>query len=84
MTQELFQWSYRDLNENANNLIKGPEKGREGERMGRRNRQAKKVGRNIRSERRKVKEVGGQKRKRGEAWSDGEERGRGREKSVKK
>lgn len=26
MTGELFQWSYRHLNENANNLIKGLER----------------------------------------------------------
>lgn len=31
VTEELFQWSYRHLTENANNLIKGPEKGREKE-----------------------------------------------------
>lgn len=36
MTGELFQWSYRHLNENANNLIKGLERAereREGETM---------------------------------------------------
>lgn len=30
MTGELFQWSYRHLNENANNLIKGLERAERG------------------------------------------------------
>lgn len=35
MTAELFQWSYKHRNENANNLIKGLERAeREGEKEG--------------------------------------------------
>lgn len=57
MTGELFQWSYRHLNENANNLIKGLERAeREKEKETQRRREVEEVDERGRTERDRVRE----------------------------
>lgn len=68
MTAELFQWSYKHRNENANNLIKGLERAeREGEKEGEtpKRRKRKSEVEQVDEERRTEEDRGGHDKERG-------------------